>query len=152
LRKRPSQGWWNNGARLKAAIGGRDSQRKGIEMDSRIGVLVVEDEPLIRMAIISELEDAGFEVFEAPNADAAIVALILNSSIQIVFTDVDMPGGNDGLKLAAAIRDGWPPIRIIVTSGHQKVAALAGSIDGHFIAKPYNTANVIETINEILAA
>jgi CheY-like chemotaxis protein len=82
-------------------------------MDHRIAVLVVEDEALIRMAIVGKLRDAGSEVFEVANANAAIAMLVANWNIRLMFTDIDMPGGMDGLKLAAAIQDRWPPIRII---------------------------------------
>ncbi|MEP7457703.1 response regulator, partial [Phyllobacterium sp. SB3] len=89
--------------------------------NQRIAVLVVEDEALIRMGIVDELELAGFEVMEAANAAEAIDQLAANPLISVMFTDVDMPGGVDGLKLAAAVRDRWPPIKIIVTSGHRTV-------------------------------
>jgi CheY-like chemotaxis protein len=90
--------------------------------EQRIAVLVVEDELLIRMDIAASLEDAGFDVFEAENAAGAIKILIANPHIHALFTDVDMPGNMDGLKLAAHVRDRWPPIKIIVTSGHRMVA------------------------------
>jgi two-component system, response regulator PdtaR len=61
-------------------------------MDHRIAVLVVEDEALIRMAIVDELQDAGFKVFEAEHADAAIAILVANLDIRLMFTDIDMPG------------------------------------------------------------
>jgi two-component system, response regulator PdtaR len=121
-------------------------------MDNRIAVLVVEDEALIRMAIVDELEDAGFEVFQAHNADAAIVLLRANLQIEIMFTDIDMPGGVDGLKLAAAVRDRWPPIRIIVTSGYQAIEAYQLPAKAKFFLKPYSTVEVIESIRELLAA
>lgn len=74
-----------------------------------ITVLVVEDEVIIRMDISSALEAAGFRVLEAGNADEAITILHQSPDIQVLFTDIDMPGSMDGLKLAAAVRDRWPP-------------------------------------------
>lgn len=118
-------------------------------MDRRIAVLVVEDEALIRMEIVSELEDAGFKVFEAAHADAAIEILIGNVNIRVMFTDIDMPGGMDGLKLAAAVRDRWPPIKIIVTSGHQTINTKNLGVEGRFVQKPYNTRQVVQSINEM---
>jgi CheY-like chemotaxis protein len=104
-------------------------------MDHRIAVLVVEDEAFIRMAIVDELENAGFDVFEAAHADAAIASLVANLNIRLMFTDIDMPGGMDGLKLAAAVRDRWPPIKIIVTPAtRQSTRALCRS-------KVYSCAN-----------
>lgn len=67
-------------------------------------VLVVEDEPLVRLGIVDNLEESGFTVLEASDADEAIEILIKNLNIRLVFTDVEMPGGMDGLKLPAAIR------------------------------------------------
>ena len=81
-------------------------------------VLIVEDEPLVRLGAVQAIEDAGFEVIEAANADEAIRILENRSDIRVVFTDIHMPGSIDGLKLAHAVRDRWPPIKIIVTSGH----------------------------------
>jgi DNA-binding NtrC family response regulator len=119
-------------------------------MDHRIAVLVVEDEALIRMEIVSELEDAGFQVFEAAHADAAIEILIANLNIRVMFTDVDMPGGMDGLKLAAAVRDRWPPIKIIVTSGHRTINTKNLGVEGRFVQKPYTARQVVQSINEMV--
>lgn len=119
-------------------------------MDNRrISVLVVEDETLIRMSIADDLEDAGFDVFQAANAAQAIEVLIANSSIEVMFTDVDMPGGVDGLKLAASVRDRWPPIKIVVTSGHRKVDVDALPVEACFVAKPYDPAAVIRSIRQM---
>lgn len=101
-------------------------------------MLVVEDEPLVRMGIAGHLEDDGFTVLEASNADEAIAVLVTNPDVKIVFTDVDMPGGMDGLKLAAAIRDRWPSIRVVVTSGHRKVQVGDLPVEAQFIPKPYD--------------
>ena len=79
-------------------------------------VLVVGDAPRVRLAASLYLEDSGFEVFEGADADEAIVRLQRHDSIHRVFTDIDIPGSMDGLRLAALVRDRWLPIRIIVTS------------------------------------
>lgn len=76
-------------------------------------VLVVEDEPLLRMAAIDMVESAGFEAVEAADATQAVEILQSRMDICIVFTDIDMPRGIDGLRLAALIRDRWPPIHVI---------------------------------------
>jgi CheY-like chemotaxis protein len=118
----------------------------------RIAVLVVEDEPLVRMDIVDALEQEGFEVFEAANADDAITLLTRVRRIQAMFTDIDMPGGMDGLKLAAAVRDRWPPITIIVTSGYRKVDIDALPHVSRFFQKPYNPDVVIRALHEIVPA
>lgn len=113
-------------------------------------VLVVEDEPLVRMDISDQLQDLGFKVLEASNADEAIEMLVANADIQVMFTDVDMPGGMDGLRLAAAVRDRWPPIKIIVTSGHRKVVLADIPTESRFFGKPYRAEAVAEAMREML--
>jgi CheY-like chemotaxis protein len=80
-------------------------------------VLVVEDEPLIGLSALAIVEEAGYEAVEARNADEAITILERRADVRVVFTDVDMPGTMDGLRLAKYIRDRWPPIFLIVASG-----------------------------------
>jgi CheY-like chemotaxis protein len=75
-------------------------------------VLVVEDEALLRLGIVDGLEDAGFTVLEAATADAAILLLEAHPSIDLLFTDIDMPGSMDGMRLAAVVGRRWPPIRL----------------------------------------
>lgn len=69
---------------------------------------------------IDLVEDAGFEALEAANALEAVVLLETTPGIRVLFTDIDMPGSMDGLRLAAAVRDRWPPIEIIIVSGMRK--------------------------------
>lgn len=116
---------------------------------SRIAVLVVEDEALVRMGIVDFLEDHGFEVFEAENADDAITILVSTPRITIIFTDVDMPGGMDGLKLAAAVRNRWPPIKIVVTSGHRKVNLDDLPVEAKFFGKPYNPDEIVKALRQM---
>ncbi len=87
-----------------------------------ITVLIVEDEALVRMDIALLLEDDGFHVLEASNADDAISLLDAHPEVRLMFTDIDMPGSMDGLKLAAAVRDRWPPVKIrdIGSSPHER--------------------------------
>ena len=80
-------------------------------------VLIVEDELLVRMDAMRAIETDGFEVVEANNADEAIAILEQRNDISLIFTDIDMPGSMDGLKLAHFVKDRWPPIKIIATSG-----------------------------------
>jgi CheY-like chemotaxis protein len=114
-------------------------------------ILVVEDEALILLATAEDLREAGFIVFEASNADEAIALLETHAEIRILFTDVDMPGSMDGLKLSAAVRDRWPPTRIIVTSGKTLVGRSELPAGGRFLPKPYSTTRVVSAIQEMLA-
>lgn len=119
---------------------------------NRIAVLVVEDETLIRMDITIVLEDEGFTVYEAADADEAIAILDANPEIRVMFTDIDMPGTMDGLKLAAAVRDRWPPVQIIVTSGHRNLTDEQLPVQGKFFSKPYDHSRIINAIREMVAA
>ena len=114
-------------------------------------VLVVEDEFLIRMDICAFLEGEGFVVLEASNADDAIALLNANADIRVMFTDIDMPGTMDGLKLAAAVRDRWPPVQIIITSGHRQLSDELLPVQGRFFSKPYDQSRVISAIREMVA-
>ena len=115
-------------------------------------VLVVEDEVLIRMNTAEIIEDAGFEVLEAANADEAIALLEARRDIQVIFTDIDMPGSMNGIKLAQAVRGRWPPIKIIATSGHFKLKAGDLPDDGRFLPKPYNSKQVSDILRDVMAA
>ncbi len=114
-------------------------------------VLVVEDEPLIRMDLVDYLSDAGFEVFEAAHADEAIVMLERNSRIQILVTDVDMPGSMDGLKLSRAVRERWPPAKIVVMSGHRAVAVTDMPEGSMFFPKPCQPEALAAFLRTLLA-
>lgn len=120
-------------------------------MTSQIVVLLVEDEAVIRMDISDQLQDFGFKVLEASDAAEAVVMLEANRDIQVMFTDVDMPGSMDGLMLAAAVRDRWPPIKIIVTSGHRRVQLDDMPAESRFFGKPYHAAEIAEAAREMMA-
>jgi CheY-like chemotaxis protein len=115
-------------------------------------VLIVEDEPLIRMGAVYLIEDTGFEVYEAGSADAAIALLELHKEIRLIFTDVDMPGSMDGLNLAHYVRGRWPPVKIIVTSGHVRVDEENLPAGALFMPKPYDAAEIAHKVRQMLAA
>ena len=112
-------------------------------------VLVIEDEPILRMDAVDMLETAGFEAVEAADADQAIAILERRPDIRIVFTDIDMPGGMDGLRLAATIRDRWPPIEIVLTSGNFRPDAAALPRRSVFFPKPYLGEKIVATLQRI---
>lgn len=113
-------------------------------------VLVVEDEAVVRLDAIETLREAGFHVIEAANADEAISILEARPDIRVVVTDIQMPGSMDGLKLAATIRDRWPPIALIVTSGRVSVQQRDLPERGHFLPKPYSGPRLVEAIQAAL--
>lgn len=118
----------------------------------KIAVLVVEDEPLILLDVSSQLEDAGFLVYQAANADVAVDLMNRHPEIRLLFTDIDMPGSMDGLKLAAAVRDRWPPVKIIVTSGARTVEITDMPDGSVFFSKPYAHEAVMQSIRELLSS
>jgi CheY-like chemotaxis protein len=116
-------------------------------MAERPVVLVVEDEFLIRMRAADMIEDAGFKVVEAADADQAILILESRTDIRVVFTDILMPGTMNGLKLAHAVKDRWPPVHIIATSAHALRDELpVGSV---FLPKPYSERSVLGTLHAL---
>lgn len=94
------------------------------------------------------IRNAGFEVVEAANADQAISILESRFDITVVFTDVQMPGSMDGLKLAATVRGRWPPIKIITTSGNARLRLDSLPSGGRFLSKPYTQAQILMAIAE----
>jgi CheY-like chemotaxis protein len=114
-------------------------------------VLIVEDELLLRMNAVDMIEAAGFEVVEAANADEAIEILEARRDISVVFTDIQMPGSMDGLKLVRAVRGRWPPIKIVATSGHIGVAQTDLPEGGRFVPKPYSPGQVMDVLRELTA-
>ena len=123
-----------------------------MEKQKRLVVLVVEDEPLMLMDALDVVTEAGFQAIGAKNADEAIRILEGRADIRVVFTDVNMPGSMDGIKLAHAVRDRWPPIEIIVTSGLtvENVQELLPE-RGIFFPKPYTPALVASALKRLAA-
>ncbi|HLG47916.1 MAG TPA: response regulator [Reyranella sp.] len=108
-------------------------------------MLVVEDEVVLRMAVSAHLREAGFVVIEAVDAEEAVELLHANNKIQLVFSDITMPGTMDGEQLADWISDRYPEIRILMTSGIKQRGHQA------FIAKPYSFIELQRRIEKMLA-
>ena len=114
-------------------------------------VLVVEDDWLLRLIAVEIVEDAGLVAIEAANADEAIAILECRADIALIFTDVDMPGSMDGLKLAHAVRRRWPPIKIIIVSGKTHLSNADLPSDARFFSKPYSAPNMISELRSLVA-
>jgi CheY-like chemotaxis protein len=114
-------------------------------------VLLVEDEALVRLSTADELRDYGFSVHEAVDAPQAL-AILQEERIDVVFTDVNMPGVPDGLGLIEWIHARMPSLRILLTTGDNEVieAARAACGDEAFFAKPYSVAEVAARIRRLL--
>src|SRR5580704_12201393 len=119
-------------------------------MAEKTVILVVEDETIIRMGAVQMLEEAGFAVLEADNAQDAVSILESRNDVRAIFTDINMPGTMDGMRLARMVRGRWPPIHLIVTSGLMSPDTDDLPPGGRFIRKPYDSAQVIGTIRELL--
>ncbi len=125
----------------------------GMELDGieasgcgRLSVLVVEDEVLIRMIVSDALRDAGYSVIEAMNGDEAVEILGASAVIDLIFTDVRMPGAVDGLALLGYARSRFPDLPVIITSGHLQPAAAFADGATEFLSKPYRPEQVIAVI------
>jgi CheY-like chemotaxis protein len=113
-------------------------------------VLVVEDESLVRLDAAEGLREAGFDVVEAADASEALEAVERREDICAIFTDIDMPGGMDGLELARRVSRSRPLMRLILTSGAVRVDARDIPEHGAFLSKPYSTDAVASTIRRLL--
>jgi CheY-like chemotaxis protein len=113
-------------------------------------VLVVEDEMLLRMRAVDMVEDAGFTSVEAVDADEAVAILESRSDIALLFTDIQMPGSMDGLKLAHAVHERWPPIKIILVSGQLKRANIDIPADSRFFGKPLEAKEMIAEMRNMI--
>ncbi|MET4384842.1 CheY-like chemotaxis protein [Bradyrhizobium sp. F1.4.3] len=113
-------------------------------------VLIVEDEVLLRWTVAEALEAAGFDVVEAGSAIEAISILEKRADICAVFTDIQMPGSIDGLKLAHLISFRWPPIRIIATSGQLKLRDDDLPEGGRYLQKPFPMADLTGMLGEMM--
>jgi two-component sensor histidine kinase len=113
-------------------------------------VLVVEDEMMLRMRAVDIVEDAGFTAVEAVNADDALAILESRSDIELLFTDIQMPGSMDGLKLAYAVHERWPLIKIILVSGQLKLTDGDKPPDSRFFGKPLGVKQMIGEMQDMM--
>lgn len=115
-------------------------------------VLVVEDSAIIRMSAVDLVLSAGYEALEAGDADEAIRILETRDDIDLVFTDVQMPGTMDGIKLSHYIRDRWPPVKLIVASGAAIVEESMLPAGSRFFPKPYDDLTITEAMQRLLSS
>lgn len=115
-------------------------------------VLVVEDEPIIRLDIAEELRRLGHQVIETVNADEAMTVLRSTARIDVVVTDVRMPGKLDGLDLARTVRQERPGVLIVVMSGHLTALAEHKQIMDLLVSKPTPSDQLARTITRLFDA
>ena len=111
-------------------------------------ILVVEDEPLIRMSAVATLQDAGYWVLEAQNSADALDVLSRHSEISVMVTDVRMPGNMDGLALVTWVQLNNPAIRSIVVSGNATAAPAGKAGAFSFVRKPYLPDTIIQAVHD----
>lgn len=115
-----------------------------------LSILVVDDEPLIRLNLADFFLEEGYRVFEADDAETAILILEQNPTIHIVLTDVQMPGSMDGVNLAHYVRDRYPPTVLVIASGALRLSAADLPNGAVFVAKPFDPRFVLEEIQRIV--
>src|SRR6188508_787497 len=123
-----------------------------IQPDPVANVLVVEDEMVLRLRAVDIVEDAGFNAVEAVNADEALSIRESRSDISLLFSDIQMPGTMDGLKLAHAVHDRWPSIKIILVSGQVKPTDADKPTDSRFFGKPIEVEQMIAELKSMVGA
>lgn len=117
---------------------------------SKPAVLVVEDEALVRLSAIDIIVSAGFEAICASNADDAIRVLEQREDIRAVFTDVQMPGSMDGLALLRLVKDRWPAMAVLVTSGKICTAPADLPSGARFVSKPYAPLQIEAALRQLI--
>ena len=112
-------------------------------------VLVVDDEPLIRMNAADMLTDAGWTALEAADAADALAVLADHAEVTVLFTDINMPGDMDGLDLARRVHELRPDVQLIITSGKLRPGKSELPGEGRFIGKPYQERHFIQLIEAV---
>lgn len=115
-------------------------------------VLIVEDEATVRFINAEVVADAGYEVLEAANADEALAILERADDIQLLFSDIRMPGSMDGVELAQLVHERWPNIRILLTSADTRLRDADVPDDGRFLPKPYKVDALLQKLAELEGA
>lgn len=112
-------------------------------------VLIIEDEPVLRIDVIDMVELAGFEPVEATDTTHAIRILETRPDIRIVYMDLDMPKGIKGIEVAAAIRDRWPPIEIVLTAAFFTRKDVTLPARAEFYPKPYARDQIVAALRRL---
>jgi CheY-like chemotaxis protein len=115
-----------------------------------IVIIVTEDESALRMLATEVLAEAGYTVVEAARADDAL-AIIKSRLVDLLFTDVQMPGSMDGLELARYVRRHWPRVVVLIASGNSKPASTELPDGSRFLRKPYSTNQLLADVRELAA-
>jgi len=114
-------------------------------------LLIAEDDIFVRAMIAEFLRDVGYDVVEAENADEAVAVLESGMEIDLLFSDVKMPGSMNGCDLARQVREKWPDTRVILTSGYSSALIDAErATDDPVVPKPYRPLSVLAAILSVI--
>jgi len=113
-------------------------------------ILVAEDDAFLRLVTAELLEDHGYTVVEADNAEEALKVMEKRSDVRLLFTDIQMPPGCNGLELAREVHNRWPKVRLVITSGQVQPARAEIADDGRFIRKPYRAKDLLDQIDGLI--
>jgi CheY-like chemotaxis protein len=120
------------------------------EQDQRPVIMVVDEEPTIRQAIVRHLREASFQVVEATDSSEALNRLQTDAAVHGLVTDAHLPGTIDGFELAATARKRWPHLAVVMMSGHSDETSGPVPEGSEFVAKPYLSTHLVPTLNRLL--
>jgi CheY-like chemotaxis protein len=112
---------------------------------------VVDDEPFVRMLVADVLDEAGFEVVEASDARTALKRLELAADVQVLFTDINMPPGMNGLELAEQVHQRWPTVGLVISSGYERPSNQQIADGGVFVPKPFRPEDITGAVHRVIA-
>ncbi len=135
--------------RTSAGLAGLGSMTQNTSTD-RPTILVAEDDGLLRLLTSEFLEEHGYTVVEADNAEEALKVMEKRKDVKLLFTDIQMPPGCDGLELAREVHKRWPKVLLVITSGQIQPTRAEIADDGRFIRKPYRAKDLLGQIDELI--
>jgi CheY-like chemotaxis protein len=121
----------------------------GPEETRKAVILLVEDDPLVSLITAEILQDAGFDVLEAVDASEALALLNTGRPLDLVITDIRMPGQMDGVQLAGIVKNSWPGLPVALLSSHLERRQHEADL---FIPKPFDPDRLVEAVRRLLAA
>jgi CheY-like chemotaxis protein len=113
-------------------------------------ILIADDDALLRLNVCELLEASGYTVVQADNAEEALKVMETRKDVRLLFTDIQMPPGRDGLELCRQVHDRWPKVLLVITSGQAKPAPAEIADDGRFLRKPYRAKDLLGQIAELI--
>jgi two-component system, response regulator PdtaR len=112
-------------------------------------ILIAEDDAILRTVVAEQFREEGYSVVETSNAEEVLLVLRTGIPVDLLFTDVRMPGTLDGIALARLLRAEFPDVKVVIASGNVAATEVGTTIDG-FISKPYHVSQLLEHIKSLL--